>query len=483
MLLYLKGEKNLSISIDVFEREVLKELKNRNVAIFAGAGLSRGSGYVEWKDLLRTFANDMGLDIDKETDLVAVAQYHLNANGRHSINQAILEEFTKETEENENLNILSRLPIDTYWTTNYDTLIEDTLKKNNKKIDTKINQNNLKNLTPNRDVVIYKMHGDISDPDNAVITRDDYEEYNSKRQLFTINLQGELVGRTFIFIGFSFEDPNLEQILSRIRVILLEKGGRKHYCFFRKVNRKRYDTDDEFKYSELKQSLRIKDLKRYGINVVLVNEYSEITEILAKIEYKFKLYNVFISGSAEEYGGFGHDPSVELMHNLSKELVKNEHKIISGFGLGVGSYIINGALEEIYHSKYKHTNEYLTLRPFPQYPSGGRALPELWQEYREEMIGEAGVAIFVFGNKKDDAGKVITANGVITEFEIARKQGKFVIPIGSTGYASNDILQEVKKDIDKYWYLKESVDILENEQEPSKLINEVLKIINRIRGI
>jgi len=98
------------------------------------------------------------------------------------------------------------------------------------------------------------------------------------------------------------------------------------------------------------------------------------------------------------------------------------------------------------------------------------------------MIGESGVAIFMFGNKNDNDGKVITANGVIREFNIAQKQNKFVIPIGSTGYATRDIFQKIKNGIDKYWYLKDSIDILENEKDPKKLIDEILEIINRIRG-
>lgn len=470
----------MSVSKEIFEREILKELKNKNVAIFAGAGLSRDSGYVNWKELLKTIAEDIGLDIDKETDLVTVAQYYYNEHGRSNINKAILEEFTKESKENENLNILARLPIDTYWTTNYDTLIEDTLKRNNKKVDVKISQNSLKHFLPNRDVVVYKMHGDVNEPDNAVITRDDYEKYNLTRKLFTINLQGELVSKTFVFIGFSFEDPNLEQILSRIRVILLEKGGRDHYCFFKKVNINDYNTEDEYNYERIKQELKIKDLKRYNIKTVLVNEYLEITDILKEIEYKYKLSKIFISGSAKEYGSFGKDNAINLMHNLSKKLIENEYTIISGFGLGVGSYVINGALEEVFQSKYKHINEYLILRPFPQYSSGNKKLSELWQEYRNNMIDEAGVAIFVFGNKEKN-GNVVLADGVKKEFEIAKNKRKFIIPIGSTGYVSKEILDEVKSDLNNYWYLKDSIDILEKGSNPDVLIDEVLKIIKKIK--
>lgn len=59
-----------------------QELENGNLAIFAGAGFSRGAGYVDWKALLEPIANDLELDIEKEWDLVTLAQYHtMNRHG------------------------------------------------------------------------------------------------------------------------------------------------------------------------------------------------------------------------------------------------------------------------------------------------------------------------------------------------------------------------------------------------------------------
>jgi hypothetical protein len=67
---------------------------------------------------------------------------------------------------------------------------------------------------PSLDVVLYKIHGDISRPHDVVLTKDDYESY----YIFTTVLQDYLVSKTFLFIGFSFDNPNLEYILSRIRI-------------------------------------------------------------------------------------------------------------------------------------------------------------------------------------------------------------------------------------------------------------------------
>lgn len=73
-------------------REYAKAIREGNAAIFGGAGLSRPSGFVDWKGLLRPLASDIGLDVDKETDMLSVAQFYKNQRRtRAGINQAILD--------------------------------------------------------------------------------------------------------------------------------------------------------------------------------------------------------------------------------------------------------------------------------------------------------------------------------------------------------------------------------------------------------
>lgn len=477
-----------SVSIKKFEKDILNELKNNNLNVFAGAGLSRGSGFVNWKELLKDIAEEISLDIDKEHDLVSVAQYYVNKNGRHTINETIVNEFQQKSRRNETLDILSRLPISTYWTTNYDSIIEDTLGYMGKIVDVKKEKSQVKIFKPNREVVLYKMHGDKDFPKDAVITRDDYESYSRKREPFITKLKGELLSNMFLFIGFSFEDPNLEQILSKIRVDLIEEqdAPKTHYCFFKKVNPSEdyyklnngeYD-NEAYQYDLIKQELKIKDLKRYGIQTVLVDDYPDITDILKGIEDKFKVNNIFISGSAEAYGNFTENQASDLLHSLSAELVENNYHITSGFGVGVGSYVINGALEMGYQ-KHLKTDDYLTLRPFPQKSSGHKDIKDLWKTYREDILDNNGIAIFVFGNKLSD-GKIVNADGVMKEFQLAEERNLYIIPIGSTGYASQEILNIVRED-DKYWYLKDSIEKLSESTDNETLIKEVTTIIQRIK--
>ena len=105
------------------------EISEANLAIFAGAGLSIPAGYVNWSQLLKPIAEELDLDIEKEVDLVALAQYHCNSNqaNRGKLNQLLIDEFSRNARATENHKILSRLPISTFWTTNYDKLIETSL--------------------------------------------------------------------------------------------------------------------------------------------------------------------------------------------------------------------------------------------------------------------------------------------------------------------------------------------------------------------
>ena len=471
-----------------FLREYIKALRDGNAAVFAGAGLSRPSGFVVWKELLRPLAEDIGLNIDDESDLTAVAQYVRNKSGnRAAINTSIIDAYSKDVSRNENVNILTRLPIYTYWTTNYDHLIEEGLRSANRNADVKIEYKQLSATKRDRDAVVYKMHGDVDHAADAVLTKDDYVQYDRNHPFFRSVLQRDLISKTFVFIGFSFEDPNLDSILGQIR-LLLDENIRNHYCFMKRVARTDCSNEEEFGYQRARQELREQDLSRYGIQTVFVDDYSEITEILREVETAVLANNVFISGSADYYDGRWTKARVdELAYKLANALVKAEFRITSGFGLGIGSSVINGALDEIYSSKYKHMDEHLCLRPFPQGISDVEERKAKWKKYREEILEDNGVALFIFGNKKDADEKKTVADGCIQEYMIAKEKGCMIIPIGSTGDAAASIYAAVKADHEddnsKYPYLEKYIEALGTETDIDKIVEMVLEIVKAQRTV
>jgi Sir2- and TIR-associating SLOG family/SIR2-like domain len=430
-----------------FLRDIGKELEEDNVAIFAGSGLSAPAGFISWRELLRPIANDLGLDVEKEHDLVTLAQYHLNVNGlnRSQLNKRLIDEFSRAAEITENHKILARLPIYTYWTTNYDKLVEKSLELAGKIPDVKYTKKQLAFTKSKRDVVVYKMHGDIDHPDEAVLTKDDYESYHVKMNQFITALSGDLVSKTFIFIGFSFTDPNLDYILSRVRVAY-DTSQRTHYCFLKKVTQEEGETEADFSYRTRKQELFCGDLNRFNIKAILVDSYSEITDILRAIENGHRQKSILISGAAQEYGPWESEAAQRFIHSLSQKLLQKNYKIVSGFGLGVGSAVISGSLEQIYMNPRTNRIDQLILRPFPQQVFGSTDLAEVWRRYRIDMASYAGIAIFIFGNKVQE-GTVIKSNGMRQEFDIAREQKLVLIPVGATGYMSEDLWNEARVDI------------------------------------
>jgi hypothetical protein len=466
--------------IEAFIQDFLREIAENNAAIFAGAGLSAASGHVDWKALLKDFAEELDLDIEKEHDLISLAQYHLNKNAsnRHALNQKIANEFHHGKKPNPNHEILARLPISTYWTTNYDKLIETALHKAGKIVDVKSTTQALARTIHGRDAILYKMHGDVDHPDQAIIAKDQYERYFNSHGAFINTLSGDLIAKTFLFIGFSFTDPNLDYILSRIRV-MYQENQRRHYCFFREVKQGKNETEADFEYRKIKQALVINDLLRFNIHVILVREYSDITDILQEIENRYKRRTVYISGSAHEYGRWNTQVAEQFITTLSKNLIAKGFRIVSGFGLGVGSHVINGVLEEVYMTKKERLKDQLLLRPFPQGDRG----KEQWNTYRHDMISYAGVAIFLFGNKLQE-GKVVLADGVKKEFEIALEKNAVVIPIGATGYVAKELWQIVSEkrqtefESDNLRSLFEQLN--DDTKAPEQLIDNTIQLITTL---
>lgn len=440
----------MTIPLDQFIRDFTKEIRSKNAAIFAGAGVSIPAGFVDWKGLLREIISDLGLDPETETDYVTLAQYHCNEKQtRNRLTQTIFTHFAATKTPTANLEILARLPIHTYWTTNYDKLIETALTNARKVPDVKYTMEQLTVTRPERDAVVYKMHGDIDHPTEVVITKDDYEKYPLKMGFFISALKGDLISKTFLFLGFSFTDPNIDYILSRVRATY-EKHQRLHYCILRKVAKSEGETPEAFEARRLKQEYFIKDLKRFGIQTVFVSDYQEITSILQRIENRYKRTSILVSGAAHDYGLWAQGEANEFLHKLSYQIVSSGNRVITGFGLGVGSAVINGALASIEAHGKSVSEEQLVMRPFPQIATGGGDLAARWTAYRRSMASSSGIAIYVFGNKLVD-GKVVPSGGIQEEFQIACEAGVKPLPIGCTGYIAEALWKQVLADFDSFY--------------------------------
>ena len=187
-----------------------------------------------------------------------------------------------------------------------------------------------------------------------------------------------------------------------------------------------------------------------------------------------KRKTVFISGSAYEYGRLG-DDGKDFIRNLSRTLLRNDFKIISGFGSGVGNYVLEGALNEIYLEQKTRITDQLRVYPFPVLSE----LESVHLNYRDDMISQAGTVIFLFGNKLEDIA-VREADGMRKEFEIARSHNALLIPVGASGYISEQLWKDVVERFDDYFDNREKFELYERlgnpAAQPAELIDAILQI-------
>lgn len=439
---------------DTLIREYVRALRQGRANLFAGAGLSIPSGGISWSKLLEDEAKAIGIDVQKEHDLSFVAQYIYNQSGSRQIITRLLKNYISERGEiNKNHQLFASLPINKIWTTNYDHFIENSFIEHGKIVDVKRSVEDMTSEIENADTIIYKMHGDIGSPHNTVILKDDYEIYDRQNELFTNALQNDLLNNTFLFFGFSFDDPNLQNILSKVRIMSGETK-RRHYCILKEVSisdKEFEDLEDEikveaFEYRKKMQKLKVGDLKRYGIYAVLVEDYEEMTKILQSIKSHYLSDRVFISGAYEEVDNFlgynelkGIEVANEFSRRLGVWLHRYKYKVKSGFGLGVGRNIIQGFLDEDATNKNKKLSKDLTIYPFPP-----KLDVEQRHDYRKNIMEESGISIVLFGNKRnpENRNKFILSDGVLDEYNVAVEKEQFIIPVGLTGYMAKELWRE-----------------------------------------
>ncbi|CAK6490698.1 hypothetical protein PANNVG_01005 [Pantoea sp. Nvir] len=93
-------------------------------------------------------------------------------------------------------------------TTNYDHFIEGTLGFRT------VIGNEL--LLSNPYGSVYKIHGCISKPSSIIITKNDYDKFNTKNELIRAQLLSLFIHNPIIFIGYSISDSNIKNVLRTI---------------------------------------------------------------------------------------------------------------------------------------------------------------------------------------------------------------------------------------------------------------------------
>lgn len=193
-----------------------EELRQRTLALFVGAGVSKDAGLPLWNELVAPLRESLALPCT--ADAPDVAQHYVDAHGRLALLKYLAVTLGCVQTPGRMHEVLADLPVSIVVTTNYDQLMERALARRGEPPvviarDSQVDDA-LRGASIERQYrpVVVKLHGCLSDPDTIVLTRNDYRGYAPQHAKMIDCLRQLLATQTFLFVGFSLTDPNFREI-------------------------------------------------------------------------------------------------------------------------------------------------------------------------------------------------------------------------------------------------------------------------------
>lgn len=261
-----------------------------NASVLVGAGLSRGSGYPDWNALMEPLRDRADISPDIK-DLPLVAQYFEQSDpgGRPTLLQLLADQLgAVHAVPGRGHRALARLPIRTIWTTNYDSLLEMALPD----FVPILRDADLRDRTIGQKRIV-KMHGNLSDgswTSEPVITRADFERYEPTHLRMWSSLRATYLTQAMLFLGFSFDDPNIE-VLLRLARTSLDLGAPEHFTIMRRPG----PSEDPRAHQH-----RVTDLRHSGVDVLEIDDFRELDMLLVKLVRRTREPRLFVSGSTAD---------------------------------------------------------------------------------------------------------------------------------------------------------------------------------------
>lgn len=256
--LYNKNMKNILSDISKIQRAI----RENTLVIFVGAGVSANSGVPTWGQLINWMAKELNIDKNiQENEYLKIAQYYFNANPR-----TFLKNVETYLDGNWEPNVISEYLFKEFnpqyfVTTNYDDILEKTSNKLSIPCAIIAQDSDIPTIGQNNAII--KMHGDFKHK-NIVLKEDDYLNYFENYRLMEVFIKSLFATNTILFVGFSADDPNVNQIYSWVNNIL-QQNQREAYLL--QID----DVNEDYK-------LKLKYFNKKGIHIINYNELAKPIE-------------------------------------------------------------------------------------------------------------------------------------------------------------------------------------------------------------
>lgn len=224
--------------------DLVRDIAARRSVLFLGAGVSRNSASAsgvhprEWAEYLTHLASKITdparrgdvLQCVNEGDLLTACELARRYLSASVFKTELLQEYSGNAYKPASIHDdLSRVDSRIVMTTNFDKLYEN--RANQLQDNTVIVKNyydrDVADVFRRQDRVVLKVHGTIDAPDQTVFTRSQYALARRDYAHFYQLLRGLFITHTFVFLGASMRDPDMQLVLEDHAYRF--EGSRPHY--------------------------------------------------------------------------------------------------------------------------------------------------------------------------------------------------------------------------------------------------------------
>lgn len=204
---------------------LMHALQNGKCVLFVGAGIGRhmrkpnDETAPDGRALCVAMAERFNIPLGADPDLRKVSQLVELRKSRSEL-ESFVSSALSGFEPDAVLKWITTIRWRAIFTTNYDDAIERAYEVSAHPLQTPVTMTDSADLIDfdvASEVPLYHIHGSIEGCRRLIITENDYAHYHHNREMIFDLLKREFALSTFLYIGYSNEDPNWRSLLSETR--------------------------------------------------------------------------------------------------------------------------------------------------------------------------------------------------------------------------------------------------------------------------
>ena len=216
--------------------ELVRALRYGNVIPFIGSGLSFASTIKSWKDMIEELHDDLearnyGPLEPFPSNYLKIAEHYEFKMGKGALAGKLIDWMQpRRLQPSDDLIRACQLADRIVVTTNFDDLIERAFRDLSRRVDLIVydrdwSRRGLETQQADEAVQLFKLHGTIEDPDSCIFTQEQYDSYSRDRSFLDRVVQTYIADgqNTFLFLGFSLNDPHFYDLYSEVNRVLENK--------------------------------------------------------------------------------------------------------------------------------------------------------------------------------------------------------------------------------------------------------------------